>query len=168
MYGKSVLYLLVMVACIYWHTRAMHIAAFWNNPVLGFFGTFFRNILLRFGKLVKLQNWIEVFLISMCCWNGKVQISVNLSEFCRLISNWMQFSSECIYVLVEWESPCQSDKRCKLIPNLTALLSRTANITLIFIIPRQPMLSDGLMPHNVVKIFLKEPILIFMGQWLTD
>ena len=79
---------------------------------------------------------------------------------------WTSFLSICTNVLVEWESPRQSDRRGELIPNLTALLSRTANITLIFIIPRQPMLSDGLMPHNVVKIFLKEPILIFMGQWL--
>ena len=84
---------------------------------------------------------------------------ITLSEF-----SVDEFLSICTNVLVEWESPRQSDRRGELIPNLTALLSRTANITLIFIIPRQPMLSDGLMPHNVVKIFLKEPILIFMGH----
>ena len=87
---------------------------------------------------------------------------IALSEF------WVdEFLSICTNVLVEWESPRQSDRRGELIPNLTALLSRTANITLIFIIPRQPMLSDGLMPHNVVKIFLKEPILNFHGPVIS-
>ena len=50
----------------------------------------------------------------------------------KRINQSTRFWSQCSYVLMEWESPRQSDRRGELIPNLTALLSRTPSLMLIF------------------------------------
>ena len=86
--------------------------------------------LVNEGIISFLHNNIGVicYLILLCNNFWESVHNILLGHFTKI------FLKE--HAVGKWESPCQSDRRGELILNLTALLSRTANITLIFIIPR--------------------------------